>query len=225
MPVGTDWLRKHDHPYRRDPTLVGFTGRHVREPNEDCPYLAPLRPLIRRLCMSYSPIKTPFTFARFDEDVDEVEWLHGTNASIRREVALQAGLWDETVDTQDEHSLAFKLNDILGPEQHLAFRADPVLIRRKDVEGGMEKREVPVKERVRSNVEYVTEHIRRHHHSLYQRYRWLYALWCLQDTLVWIWGRERSESFAIPHKVRDTWTALQQTLQRLSSPVPPVLTT
>lgn len=218
LPVGTDWLRKHERPYHHDPSLVGLTGRHVFEPGEECPYFAAARPLIRRLCMSYSPLKTPFTFARFDEDVDDVDWLHGTNSSIRRSVALEAGLWDTHVDTQDEHSLAFKLEQMLAPEQHLAFRAEPPLRRRKDVDGGMEKRTVPVQERVRSNVEYVTKHLRRYHPDLVDRYRPLYALWCIKDTLVWIWGAERNRSRSVAGNVRDSLRAVRATVRRLYEP-------
>jgi len=220
LPVGTDWLRKHEQPYRDDPHLVGFTGRHVFEEGEDCPYLTIARPLIRRLCMSYSPLKTPFTFARFDENVAPVDWLHGTNSSIRRAVAMEAGLWDTHVDTQDEHSLAFKLDEILNDEQYLAFRAEPPLIRRKDVGGGMAKRTVPVAERVRSNVEYVTKHLRRYHEDLYRRYRPLYALWCIKDTLVWIWGAERNRDRSVTANVRDSVQAVQDTLRMLYRPSP-----
>lgn len=215
LPVGTDWLRKHEQPYHRDIHLVGFTGRHVFEAGEDCPYLRVARPLIRCLCMSYSPLKTPFTFARFDETVAPVGWLHGTNSSIRREVALEAGLWDTHVDTQDEHSLAFKLDEILDDEQYLAFRAEPPLIRRKKVEGGMAKRTVPVEERVRSNVEYVTKHLQRYHEDLYPRYRVLYALWCIKDTLAWIWGAERNRPQSVTANVQDSVQAVRETLQML----------
>lgn len=215
LPVGTDWLQKHEQPYRDDPHLVGFTARHVFEPGEPCPYLRVARPFIRHLCMSYSPLKTPFTFARFDEDVDDVDWLHGTNSSIRRDVALDAGLWDTHVDTQDEHSLAFKLERLLDDDQYLAFRAEPPLIRRKDVEGGMAKRMVPVEERVRSNVEYVTRHLRRYHEGLYHRYRLFYALWCIKDVLVWIWGRERETPLSTTDKLRDSLQAIRASFRRL----------
>jgi hypothetical protein len=124
----------------KDEKLVGFTGRHIFEGNDSCPYVSWMKWFIRRRCMSYNWLKLPYTFAQFDEDVKDVEWLHGTNSSIRRDWALKAGLWDTHVKNQDEHSFAFKLHPFLVDGYRIDFKKEPALLRRMDIEGGMEKR-------------------------------------------------------------------------------------
>src|SRR5699024_7552627 len=112
LPVSDQWIKQHEEAFG-DEQLIGFTGRHVSDPKAECPYIWWMRWFIRKRCMSYSWIKTPYTFAQFDEDVKSVEWLHGTNSSVRRAWALKAGLWDTEVKSQDEHSFAFKLKPLL----------------------------------------------------------------------------------------------------------------
>ncbi len=139
LPMNEQWIKKHEEAYA-DEKLIGFTGRHVTEKIEKYPYLRVMRGFIRRNCMQYSSLKTPYTFAKFDEDVQNVDWLHGTNSSIRREWALKAGLWDADVQNQDEHSFAFKLQPYLKNGYRLDFRKEPAMIRRLHIAGGMEKR-------------------------------------------------------------------------------------
>jgi glycosyltransferase involved in cell wall biosynthesis len=154
LPTSKQWIKKHEVPYR-DEKLVGFTGRHVGKQNKECPYLKFMRWFIRRTCMSYSFLGTPYTFARFDEDVKDVEWLHGTNSYIRKEWALEAGLWDTTVKNQDEHSFAFKLKPLLKNGYRLDFRKEPELIRRLDIDGGMEKRGFSAKREFKNQHGYI----------------------------------------------------------------------
>jgi glycosyltransferase involved in cell wall biosynthesis len=187
LPLTDDWIAAHEAAYA-DPDLVGLTGRHVRTPSEASPYLPGLRPFIRKKCLSYSFLKTPYTFARFDEDVDGIEWLHGTNTSFRRAAALRAGLWDETVRTQDEHSFAFKLQRAMQPDQHLAFRTHPPVLRRVDVAGGMGKRRTDVRGELRNHLAYAHRIVGRYFPRRFRRWYPLYLGWALTRTLGWVWG-------------------------------------
>ena len=161
LPVSKHWIRKHELAYE-DPKLVGLTARHVTTPNEDCPYVFWMRWFIRKTSMSYSWLKTPYTFARFDEDIERVEWLHGTNSSIRKEWALKAGLWDTNVKNQDEHSFAFKLKPLLSNGFYLSFKKEPTLIRRLDIEGGMGKRNFSVAREFQNHFKYLTKVVYRY---------------------------------------------------------------
>lgn len=156
LPVSDQWVEKHFDAYK-DEKLVGFTGRHIFEGNDRCPYVFWMRWFIQKKCMSYNWLKLPYTFAQFDEDVTDVEWIHGTNSSIRREWALKAGLWDTHVKNQDEHSFAFKLQPLLVDGYRLDFRKEPSVIRRMDIEGGMDKRNFSTLNEWQNNYNYYSK--------------------------------------------------------------------
>ena len=198
LPLGDDWIAAHEAVYA-DPHVVGATGRHVRQPGEACPYPAFLRPFVRRRCLRYSFLKTPYTYARFDERVDGVDWLHGTNASLRREVALRAGLWDPDVRTQDEHSFAFKLHRVLHPAEHLVFIPYPPVLRRLDVEGGMGKRRVTVERELRNHLTFAHRIVGRYFPRRLRALYPLYPGWAWLRTVSWIWDPGRGP---IPAAVR-----------------------
>ncbi|MEP1307362.1 MAG: glycosyltransferase family A protein [Balneola sp.] len=182
LPNSKNWISQHVEAYQQDEKLVGFTGRHIFEGNEKCPYVPWMRWFIRRSCMSYNWLKFPYTFAQFDEDVNNVEWLHGTNSSIRREWAIKAGLWDAHVSNQDEHSFAFKLQPLLVEGYHLDFKKEPALIRRMNVEGGMGKRSFSLAREWKNQYLLVTKVILRYHPKRIILYPFM-LLWILFKTL------------------------------------------
>lgn len=177
LPNSSNWISQHVKPYESDDKLVGFTGRHIFEGSKKCPYLPWMRWFIRQKCMSYNWLKLPYTFAQFDEDVKSVGWLHGTNSSLRKEWALKAGLWDIHVQNQDEHSFAFKLHPLLVEEFRLDFRKEPALIRRMDIEGGMDKRNFSMLREWKNNWNYCFKVIFKYF-PLRILFLPLYLLWC-----------------------------------------------
>ncbi|MGA7304404.1 MAG: glycosyltransferase family 2 protein, partial [Rhodothermales bacterium] len=190
LPVGTGWIRAHEDSYR-DANLVGLTGKHVRSVGERCPYIRFLRPFIRARCMRYSVLKTPYTYARFDEDIDGVDWLHGTNSSFRTEIAFRSGLWDTTVSTQDEHSFAFRLHRVLRSNEFLAFRTGPVALRRLQFPGGLEKRRASLKTELSNHLAFVNRVVRVYYRRRFYTAFPLYLGWAFFRTLAWIWDRSR----------------------------------
>lgn len=191
LPLGSDWIAGHEAAFR-DPMLVGMTGRHVRSEDEQGHPFAPLpRWFLRRRCMSYSFLRTPYTFARYDEDVDGVGWLHGTNSSFRREAALRAGLWDTSVRSQDEHSFAFKLQRALRPGEYLAYRTHPRLLRRLDIAGGMNKRRASLRNQIDINLQYVHRVVGRYFPARLRLLYPLYLAWSLYRTIEWVWSSSR----------------------------------
>ncbi len=179
LPSSNQWVSQHAKAYK-DEELVGFTGRHIFEGNVQCPYVPWMRWFIRKKVMSYNWLKFPYTFAQFDEDVQNVKWLHGTNSSIRKEWALKAGLWDTHVKNQDEHSFAFKLQPHLTNGYRLDFKKRPALIRRMDIGGGMGKREFSFKREFQNQYQYL--------HSVvipyYPKLRIVYPV-----SLLWVLGK------------------------------------
>jgi glycosyltransferase involved in cell wall biosynthesis len=208
LPLTDDWIAAHES-YFADPNLVGLTGRHVRTPGEASPYLPGLQPFIRKKCLSYSFLKTPYTFARFDEDVDGTEWLHGTNSSFRREAVLEAGLWDPTVRTQDEHSLAFKLQRAMQPEQYMAFRTHPPVLRRTDLTGGMGKRRTDVRGELRNHLAFAHRIVGRYFPARFRRLYPFYLGWALARTLGWVWGDQHPRP-PVLERLRDLAETVRQ---------------
>jgi glycosyltransferase involved in cell wall biosynthesis len=183
LPLGDDWIAAHERHFA-DPRLVGESARQVREPGERSPFVWPR--LAERRVLRYSPLKTPWVFARFDRDVAPVEWLHGTNAAFRRAVALRAELWDEAVQNQDEHSFAFRLKKVLAPGEYLAFKAEPPLLRRMDIPGGMDKRFASGERMLRNQIHYQHRVIGRYFPELYRRALPIYHALALWRTMNWL---------------------------------------
>lgn len=181
LPVSDQWIEKHVEAYN-DEKLVGFTGQHIFEGNDGDPYVSWLRWFIRRSCMSYNWLKFPYTFAQFNDDVRNVEWLHGTNSSVRRKWALKAGLWDTHVKNQDEHSFAFKLQPLLVDGYRLDFRKEPALIRRMDIEGGMNKRSFSISREWQNNYNYCRKVIFKYFPSRTVLFP-IYMIWCFSKVI------------------------------------------
>lgn len=184
LPLGFDWIAAHERIYD-DPTIVGATCRHVSAPTERCPYPRILGLLWRSRCMSYSLLKTPYVYARLDRDKRRVGWLHGTNASFRRERVVAAGLWDTGLRAHDEHSLAFRLRRTLEPGERLVFRAHPPVLRRWDVGGGLEKRKTDAADIIGRNYRFARQVIGTY---FPRRFRWLrplYLAWAALMGLDW----------------------------------------
>lgn len=133
LPVDDRLIAGHAANYL-DPEIVAVTGRHVYSVGERCGYRPRLR--ARQYCMSYNLFGFPHTFCRFDERVDNVDWVHGSNGSVRRELIERVGGWDPHARNHDEHSFCLALERHLRPGERLVFDPMVVLLRDKDVPGG-----------------------------------------------------------------------------------------
>ncbi|MFT3700620.1 MAG: glycosyltransferase [Kofleriaceae bacterium] len=134
LPMGNDWLRRHEANFADDKCL-GVTGQ-FHEPNA-APYVNLER--ARRDVLSFNVLKWQRVFARTDQR-KQVESLMGGNAAIPRRTLERFGLWDECTPIEDEPSLAFRINAGKDPDEYLLFDPDVKMIRRLDVPGGMGKR-------------------------------------------------------------------------------------
>lgn len=198
LPLSDDWITRHERHYE-DPDLVGLSARQVWRRDEVCPHGQLARPLLRRMLQRYDPLGVPFpNFPRLDEDVSPVQWIHGTNGSIRRESALRAGLWDTDVRVNDEHSLAFKLARTMRRGEYLAFKAEPAILRRLDVAGGLDKRRVGVITAFRRELEFSHRVVRRYHPGLFHLAYPLYVVSAAARCVARSWGPERA--YATPSR-------------------------
>lgn len=165
LPFSDQWIGEHIEAYQ-DPTLIGFTGRHILNGETGDLYKDWVKPFFKKKCMRYSYLKFPYTYAQLNVNIKGVEWLHGTNSSVRRKWAIKAGLWDEDIKHQDEHSFAFKLNRILEENHHIDFKQKPELIRRTDISGGMNKRNFNMIDEFKNQLNFCFKVIYRYHRHL-----------------------------------------------------------
>jgi GT2 family glycosyltransferase len=150
LPMGATWIAAHAVNYL-DPEIVGVSGSEVLEPGERMPYVS--RWLARHFCLSYSFLGTPYTFCRFDERVERVDWLHGGNASIRRSIVEELGGWDAEFVDHEEHSLCVRLRP-LRKTHRLVFDPNAKMLRRKNIEGGIGRRGASLHDSFRQDVQY-----------------------------------------------------------------------
>lgn len=136
VPLGADFVSGHARNYR-DPSIVGVTGRHVYSPGEVCGYD---RKAARKRCLKYNFFGYPHVYCRFDERVESVHWVHGSNGSLRKSVIERVGGWDARSTEHDEHPLCLPLQKKLRPGERLVFDPTMRLLRRKDIPGGAQVR-------------------------------------------------------------------------------------
>jgi glycosyltransferase involved in cell wall biosynthesis len=138
LPVGRDWLARHEAPFYgsgADEQCLGVTGQFV-EPGA-APYVNPGR--ARRNVLSFNVLKWQRVYARSDAK-KQVESLMGGNSAIPRRTLERFGLWDECTPIEDEPSLAYRINAGKRDGEYLLFDPSVQMIRRLDVPGGMAKR-------------------------------------------------------------------------------------
>ncbi len=79
LPAGPGWLQRRWRRISPIPAIAERLRRQVWRPGEMMPYA--WRGLARRRVLSYSPLRLPYTYARFDEDVTPVASLHGPGSA------------------------------------------------------------------------------------------------------------------------------------------------
>lgn len=140
LPDGTGWLAAHLRNYE-DPSCLGVSGRHLLIGNEQ---RAPYRNMekARRDVLSYTPLlRWPRGYPRSDRRRKVELWMGG-NSSLRRDAVARFGLWDECTRIEDELSFCYRLRAGKRPGEHLIFDPEATMLRRLDIPGGMNKRQL-----------------------------------------------------------------------------------
>ena len=202
IPISDTWLSSHMKNYG-DADIIGVSGREVMTIGEQCGYSNRRR--AERMCLSYGFLGYSYVYCRLDKRIDPVDWLHGGNASVRRSFIAAVDGWYENMSDHEEHSFAFRLQKILNANQRLVFDPDPVVLRRKNILGGLDRRTQTPKELYLRWFLYV--------HRILVRYRTLkvlglypiYVLWLLGLSYFNLW---RSYTPGQGSIVRLSWTSL-----------------
>lgn len=191
LPVGRDWLRTHVANYDKG-NCVGVSGR--LSPRDAVP-AAPRWPrLVRWLAMRHTFLRDPRTFAFGSLRKRGIDFLIGSNFSVRRSLVERLGGWDEGVLMGEEQSFAFRFARQRRPGEYFVYDPDVVIWRRVNVAGGLDRRSG-------SNwfVKDLTGRVAYYHgvvaHYFPWRFRLLYPLYVLrtlQQVLLWIWDADNA---------------------------------
>lgn len=188
LPLGRHFIAGHAQNYR-DPDVVAVTGRHVYSANERCGYKSRAR--ARRLCLRYNFFGYPHVFCRFDERVDAVDWVHGSNGSVRRALIERVGGWDDHATEHDEHPFCLQLRHKLKPGERLVFDPEMVLLRNKELPGGAAVRWAGPRATFQSWHRYFHTLVMRHRPARARVLYPIFPLACWFLAVRWVWTDAR----------------------------------
>jgi glycosyltransferase involved in cell wall biosynthesis len=189
LPADDHWVALHMQALE-DPRCLGASGRHIHNDEPDHRHSAVLAALTRTL--SYDPIfKISLTYVQHDRRRIPVYALHGTNASLRRSAWHRFGGWDEDTAIEDEVSFCFRALRLKRPEEYFAYDPRPVMLRNRDVAGGLGKRQMSLRVFFGHYLDYVHRIIGRYYPgrvlALYPLY--LVISYCMAVGSIWAHSR------------------------------------
>jgi glycosyltransferase involved in cell wall biosynthesis len=161
VPTGREWVAAHMLALE-DPSCLGVSGKHVH--NDELQHrFSPLFEAFTRT-LSYDPIlKVSMTYVQHDRRRIPVYGLHGTNASLRRSAWQRFGGWDEDTAIEDEVSFCFRALRGKRPDEYFAYDPRPVMLRNRDLRGGLGKRQMTVSAFFGHYIDYIHNIIGRYH--------------------------------------------------------------
>lgn len=184
MPAHTGWLSAFMKNFD-DPRCIAVTGRHILEGGKEPPYVN--MKAARANVLSYSLLKWQRCYTRIDQRSETIENLHGTNSAFRRTTLERFGLWDTCTRIEDENSLCYRIQAGKEPDEYLVFDPEAAIIRRLDIDGGLDKRHMTAAGYGKRIFQFF-HNIVAHYHTarfvlLYPAY--VYLLW--YQTADWVW--------------------------------------
>jgi len=195
LPLGDDWIAEHVKNYE-DPDCMGVVGRLVADPEHP---RAPRFPKVaRHFAMRFTVFKDTTALAHNTLRKEDIDFLIGSNASVRRSLLDRIGGWDEGIPMNEEQSFAIKFARHRRPGERFVFDPAPLMWRRTNVPGGLGRRagtDWHLRE-LEARLFYY-EHVVGHYFE--RRYRTLRPLFWLrgiEQVVVWIWDADnRHRSF------------------------------
>jgi glycosyltransferase involved in cell wall biosynthesis len=137
LPIGSDWIALHARNYA-DPRCMGVVGRAASDPEGK---KVPKFPwIIRALAMRHTFFKDTVSYAHNTLRKESVDFLIGTNASVRRTLIDRIGGWDEGIPMHEEQSFAIKFHRQHRSGERFVFDPGPIIQRRTDLPGGLSRR-------------------------------------------------------------------------------------
>jgi glycosyltransferase involved in cell wall biosynthesis len=186
LPIGDDWIQGHARNYE-DPACMGVAGRLVRDPERR---EAPRFPkAVRAVAMTHTFFKDTRMMAHGSLRKEDIDFLPGSNVSVRRALLERIGGWDEGIPMNEEQSFAIKFQRDRGSGEYFVFDPVPEVWRRTDIPGGLDRRSGD--DWSRRELEawfFYFRHVVGYYFPW--RYRFFYPLFVargLQRVLFWVW--------------------------------------
>lgn len=192
LPVGDDWIEQHVKNYA-DPRCMGVVGRLLRDPDvREGPRFPKL---VKRMAMRHTFFKDTVMLAHNTLRKEDIAFLIGSNASVRRTLLDRVGGWDEGVPMHEEQSFAFKFALARREGEHFVFDPTALMWRRTGVPGGLGRRAGDDWHlRELEGRLFFYKHVVGHYFSA--RYKLLFPLFWLrgvEQVIVWIWDPDNAD--------------------------------
>jgi glycosyltransferase involved in cell wall biosynthesis len=161
LPMDDNWVAMHMRALE-DPKCLGASGKHVHSDQREHRF-SPFFEVFTR-SLSYDPfLKISMTYVQHDRRRVPVYAIHGTNASLRRSAWQRFGGWDEDTAIEDEVSFCFRALRMKAPDEYFAYDPRPVMLRNRDVRGGLDKRHMTVGTFFGHYIDFIHRIIARYH--------------------------------------------------------------
>jgi glycosyltransferase involved in cell wall biosynthesis len=191
LPLGNDWIERHAKNYE-DPDCMGVVGRLVADPEH---IRSPRFPhIVRFFAMRYTLFMDTITLAHNTVRKEGIDFLIGSNASVRKSLLLRIGGWDEGIPMNEEQSFAIKFARQKSPSEKFVFDPTALMWRRTDVPGGLNRRAGDD-----WHMRELEARLFYYKHVVGYYFAWRYRLmgplfWLrgIEQVLVWIWDRDNS---------------------------------
>jgi glycosyltransferase involved in cell wall biosynthesis len=195
LPIGDDWIDCHLRNYD-DPLCMGVVGRLVADPEH---MRAPRFPRIaRHFAMRFTIFKDTMALAHNTLRKEGIDFLIGSNASVRRSLLDRIGGWDEGIPMNEEQSFAIKFARQRKPGEKLVFDPAALMWRRTNVPGGLGRRtgdDWHLRE-LEARLFYYQHVVGHYFERRYRALRPLFWLRGIEQVVVWIWDADnRHRSF------------------------------
>jgi glycosyltransferase involved in cell wall biosynthesis len=142
LPTDPRWIEMHMLALN-DPKCLGVSGKHIHS-DEPVHRFSPFFEAFTRT-LSYDPfLKISMTYVQHDRRRIPVYNIHGTNAALRRSAWERFGGWDEDTAIEDEVSFCYRALRMKAADEYFAYDPRPVIVRNRDVRGGLDKRHMSV---------------------------------------------------------------------------------
>lgn len=203
LPIGEDWIAAHVANFE-DPRCMGVVGRLTSDPAGRSQVRFPR--LTRARALRYTFWKDTSGYVNGPLRKVGAEFLIGSNASVRRSVVTRVGGWDEGIGYGEEQSFSIRFQRQRADGEYFAYDPTPVIQRRLDIAGGLERRTGDdwYRQELAGRVAYYHRVVG---HYFPWRFRLLYPLYIVrvvQQAWGWIWDND--------NRRRGTWGRVRATL-------------
>ena len=152
LPLTDQWITQMLRGFE-DPDCMAVNGRYLvsggRPPSRLEVWLA------RRWVLGYMPLLKWQVAMTYGDRRRKVYSLHGGNIAVRRELLERTGLWDECASIEEELSFCYRFLQRRRPREYFLFDPKALMLRRFDVQGGMDRRYLPVMDHARKHFDFV----------------------------------------------------------------------